>query len=75
MNESNELTYEETAQTLGVSVQTVYELVRRGVLEKHKRAFGRGHGGRRFYFLKSDVDELARGDKSASDSGKKRKGK
>lgn len=44
----------ETAEILNVSISTLYKLVQRGLLTKHKRAFGR----QRAYFIRTEVEQL-----------------
>lgn len=55
-----ELTYEHTMELLGVSKHTVYALVKSGALTKYVHPFGRGRGGRRMFFRRSEVERLAR---------------
>lgn len=55
------LTTREVGAVLGVSRQTVVNLVLRGVLHKHTSELGRGRGGTRVYFDAQEVATLAQG--------------
>ena len=59
--QSEELTKEEAAQLRGVSTTTLYALIARGLVHKHKKPTGVGRGGRRVYFLRSELEALKEG--------------
>jgi len=52
------LTMREAYTRLGVTRQTVNNLVKRGKLTKHVRPIGHGKGGQRVYFDAAEVDAL-----------------
>lgn len=58
MTEQIFLTMRETRARLGVSRQTVINLVKRGKLKQYKRAIGQGFGGQRVFFDAAEVDAL-----------------
>lgn len=57
--QSDELSIIETAAMLGVSIPTVYDFVKRKLITKRVRPYGKGRGGRRVYFLRTEVEALA----------------
>lgn len=65
MNAQDKLTVMETAQLIGVTPQTVYALVKRGKLTKHRLPVGQGMGGRFTYFLRGEIESFLRGESPA----------
>ena len=55
----DELTSEQATELLGISRTTLYSLIERKLLTKHTKPFGKGMGGRRIFFLRSEVEALA----------------
>lgn len=59
--QQNFLNTREVCARLGVTRQTVFNLVARGALHKHTSELGRGRGGTRVYFDAQEVATLAHG--------------
>ena len=57
-NQSNELNAEEAAAFLGVTVATLYNLIKRGLVKKFKRPYGVGAGARRVFFRRELLQAL-----------------
>lgn len=57
MEEKEELTANEAAEFLGVSRQTINNMVKRGDLKKYRRKYGK----QRVYFLREDLMALKEG--------------
>lgn len=74
MPEEKRLNYEEAAEYLGIAVRTFYNKVRTGIVPKHTSPIGTGRGGRRVYFLKSELktirDQMLTGAAPAPRKGK-----
>lgn len=68
------MTTDEVAQLLHTSRPTIYKLVSRGLLKRYERAFG-GPGGLRYYFLRSEVEDLAAKTPALSSKTSKRSGR
>lgn len=78
---NEQMTIKEAMEFLGVSRPTIYSLIDRKLLERHEELFGSGRR-RVVYFLRADVEALARGEVPApaptdapAPKAKKRKGK
>jgi excisionase family DNA binding protein len=58
MPEDKRLSYKEAAAYLGIAERTFYNKVKQGIIPKHRATIGTGRGGRRVYFLKSELKAI-----------------
>lgn len=60
VREMDEVGVPEAAQILDVSVSTLYDMIRRGLVRKHKRSFRqqKESGKQQTYFIRSEIEFL-----------------
>lgn len=58
MAEKQLMTARQVAEELRISVSQVFHLRKRGILPAQESLIGRGKGGTRFFYLRSDVEKL-----------------
>ncbi len=70
MKKDQEMSVDEAAELMGVSRGTIYNLVKRGLLPKHERMVGKGRGGERIFFLRSDLERLKGAERQEDEENK-----